>query len=152
LGATVSGGYSSSANNSYATVGGGWDNIASGWGATVPGGQHNESTGKYSFAAGQQAKANHDGTFVWADARNYEFASTRANEFRVRATNGAYIWSGNAAYGLDVNNTGGGDAIRARVDTSGSLWAGLAAINSGSSPALFANSAGTYSAYFMDNI
>lgn len=89
-GATVGGGDSNTADGDWATIGGGSVNTASGETATVPGGSWNTAQGDYSFAAGYRAKANHDGTFVWADSwTNTDFASQRDNQFRVRAYGGA---------------------------------------------------------------
>ena len=93
---TVGGGESNTAGNgsgtiddaTYATVGGGQNNTASGSHATVPGGGDNTAAGEYSFAAGSQAKANHVGSFVWADATAGDFASTAQNQFNVRARGG----------------------------------------------------------------
>jgi hypothetical protein len=87
--ATVGGGHSNSATAGFATVGGGEGNIAGGTAATVPGGSNNTAQGPASFAAGHRAKANHQGTFVWADSNDFDFASTADNEFSARATGGA---------------------------------------------------------------
>lgn len=85
--ATVAGGYHNAASQ-YATVGGGHSNVASGQYATVPGGLLNSAGGYTSFAAGRRAKANHDGSFVWGDSTDADIASTAANQFLARATNG----------------------------------------------------------------
>ncbi len=69
-------------------VGGGRDNIASGSESFVGGGRDNTANGLLSFAAGRRAKANHTGTFVWADSTNADFASTGQDQFIVRATGG----------------------------------------------------------------
>jgi hypothetical protein len=53
--------------------------------ATVPGGFENIAAGRFSLAAGRQAKALHEGSFVWADNENADFASTSTNQFLVRA-------------------------------------------------------------------
>jgi hypothetical protein len=58
----------------------------------VPGGFQNSAQGNYSLAAGRQAKADHQGAFVWADASNADLASTGSNQFIVRASGG--IWLG----------------------------------------------------------
>jgi hypothetical protein len=83
-------------------IGGGISNVVqtAGQYAMIPGGVANIAGGFASFAAGHAARANQDGTFVWAD--NYTdnnkahppFASARANEFAVRATGGARFVSG----------------------------------------------------------
>ena len=73
--------------------------------ATIPGGRNNRAAGDYSFAAGRQAKADHDGAFVWADSQAANFTSTRANEFRVRANGGMVFNAGSA----DIEFTTTGD-------------------------------------------
>jgi hypothetical protein len=70
------------------TIGGGYDNANNGNYATVPGGKGNVANGTYSFAAGQQAQALHEGAFVWADSENAPFASTANDQFSVRAQGG----------------------------------------------------------------
>ncbi|MCK4660110.1 MAG: hypothetical protein KAV82_11365 [Phycisphaerae bacterium] len=88
---TIAGGNGNSAGAEYATVGGGAGNYARGYYATVPGGFLNYADGHYSLAAGRQAKANHDGTFVWADATEEDFSSTAADQFLIRANGGVGI-------------------------------------------------------------
>jgi hypothetical protein len=106
--ATVGGGVSNTASDYYATIGGGHHNTASGNSATVPGGANNAAAGDHSFAAGFRAKANHNGTFVWADSTATDFASTADDQFLVRANGGA-VFTGTLVYGplLDVTNLGG---------------------------------------------
>ena len=94
-GATVGGGDSNIADGGRATVGGGSVNTASGWAATVPGGYGNTAQGNNSFAAGNRAKAYHNGAFVWADSwTNTDFESQQAHQFRVRAWGGAQFNDG----------------------------------------------------------
>jgi trimeric autotransporter adhesin len=90
--ATVGGGNGNTTSGDSATVGGGWGNTASGQYATVPGGIDNVAQGDYSFAAGRQARATHDGAFVWGGSNPFNVASPAANTFNVRATGG--IWLG----------------------------------------------------------
>ena len=90
--ATVAGGIANTAGNEHATVGGGISNTASGKRATVPGGQENTAAGDYSFAAGRQAKADHDGAFVWGDSTDAEIHSSNDDQFIVRANGG--LWFG----------------------------------------------------------
>ena len=89
--ATVGGGNLNTSSGDTATVGGGFNNISSGGYATVPGGYGNAATGYLSFAAGQLAKANHTGTFVWGDSQNFNFASTTNDQFLIRAAGGVGI-------------------------------------------------------------
>src|SRR5207253_4835156 len=86
---TVAGGAANTASVAGASVAGGEENIASGGEATVPGGSSNTAAGSTSLAAGNRAKANHQGAFVWADSKNFDFASTAQDEFSVRSTGGA---------------------------------------------------------------
>ncbi|HTY86700.1 MAG TPA: hypothetical protein VMB80_04485, partial [Candidatus Acidoferrum sp.] len=107
---TVAGGQQNTANFEFATVGGGWLNTASGNSATVGGGQQNTASGDwavvsggfqntasgaYSFAAGYQAQALHDGTFVWADLLFTPFTSTAPDQFLIRASGGVGINTNN---------------------------------------------------------
>lgn len=107
--ATVGGGDANTASNNYATVAGGTDNVASahsasiggglentvsGLWATVPGGRGNAANGSRSFAAGHQAIADHDGTFVWGDSTFSEIYSGGEDQFIVRANGG--LWLGRA--------------------------------------------------------
>jgi hypothetical protein len=104
--ATVGGGVNNTASGDTSTVGGGNANIASGLYATSPGGFANTAAGNSSFAAGTHARANHDGTFVWADSLTVDFASTAANQFLIRATGGVGIGTSNPATALHVTDTG----------------------------------------------
>jgi hypothetical protein len=71
----VCGGYSNTASGDYATVGGGRDNTAS---------------GQASFAAGNNARALHDFSFVWSSYPNPS-PSFASNMFFVNAPNGLGI-------------------------------------------------------------
>ena len=97
---TIGGGVSNSVEGFHDTVGGGIGNIASGTAATVPGGLGNRASGSASFAAGRNADAQHDGSFVWADASaaaGETLASSAAHQFNVRASGGTRIFSDTAA-------------------------------------------------------
>ncbi len=74
----------------YATVGGGIDNAARGIFSVVPGGSSNVAAGNSSFAAGHGAiiHPEHSGAFLYADSKDADFHSERADEFAVRATGG----------------------------------------------------------------
>jgi len=103
----------------FSTIGGGRINRigAGAIYATVPGGYLNEANADYSFAAGRQAKAQHTGSFVWADSVGADFASTGINQFLIRAAGGVGINVVNPeaplhVYGAaDATLTGGGIAI-----------------------------------------
>ena len=94
--ATVGGGESNTAAGHSAAIGGGMNNTVSGTAAMIPGGDRNVAQGDYSFAAGQQAQAEHSGSFVWADASGVPFTSTGANQFDARATGGVNLVVGAA--------------------------------------------------------
>ena len=103
--ATIAGGTSNNigTNADHSAIGGGSNNtIASnGWYATIPGGWGNFAT-NYAFAAGLRAKANHTGAFVWADSTDADFASTRLNQFNLRATGGVRVDTGSGP-GISLN-------------------------------------------------
>ena len=103
--ATVGGGINNTASSQAATVGGGWNNTASGNAATVPGGASNVASGAYSFAAGAQAQATHDGSFVWSSTD--PTSSWGDNTFTVRAHGGARFYSATGT-GTGVQLASGG--------------------------------------------
>lgn len=98
----IGGGNSNTADADNATVGGGAENSATNSYSTVPGGYKNTAAGHYSFAAGNRAKANHHGAFVWADQTNADFASTGVDQFLIRASGGVGIGTTSPDYKLDV--------------------------------------------------
>ncbi len=92
--ATVAGGLANIASGSSSTVGGGTLNTASGTQSTVPGGFINTAQGIFSLAAGQRARALHQGSFVWSDSTTVDpsfFSSTANNQFLINATGGVGI-------------------------------------------------------------
>jgi hypothetical protein len=89
----VGGGIKNNAAGNLAVVGGGRENAASGIAATVPGGYLNAAEARFSFAAGQRAKARHEGAFVWADSTGADVASTARDQFVVRASGGTTFYS-----------------------------------------------------------
>ncbi len=103
--AAIGGGKANSASGENSTVSGGESNLASGSFATVPGGYGNTAGGYESFAAGNKAKANHQGAFVWADSTHADFASTASDQFLIRATGGVGINTNAPGAALDVNGT-----------------------------------------------
>lgn len=131
--ATVSGGGANRAGGAFAAIGGGYGSRADGLSATVPGGSGNTAQGDYSFAAGRQAKAKHDGAFVWADwadSAGAPFESTAANQFLVRAGGGVGInTNGPAADTLTV----GGDGLKVAANGTAfkRVQAGTATVGSG---------------------
>ena len=86
--ATIGGGHLNQTSFESPVVSGGEANTASGNFATVPGGRSNTASGAYSFAAGHRAKATTQGSFIWADSREFDFQPSVGNFFGVRATGG----------------------------------------------------------------
>lgn len=118
LNSVISGGAQNTASGVQAAVVGGFNNLASGQSATIGGGANNVAAGQHSFAAGNRAKANHNGVFVWADNSGADFASTAQNQFLVRATAGVGIGSNDPRGALHIL-------------TAGAPPAGLSANNNG---------------------
>ena len=89
--------------------------------AVIPGGVNNIASGNFSFAAGSQAEAIHQGAFVWGDTffdgnggtypDRGPFASIRENEFAVRARGGVRFVTGGAGLMLDGPITGKGVSL-----------------------------------------
>jgi hypothetical protein len=128
--ATVGGGDSNTASGISASIGGGVENTAKGFNATVPGGRNNVAEGRTSFAAGHRAKANHDGTFVWADHTDTDFASTAAKQFLIRAGGGVGIGTNSPSEQLTVagtveSTTGGFKFPDGTVQTSAGAGGGV---------------------------
>jgi hypothetical protein len=125
--ATVGGGENNIASGSVATIGGGSFNSASGVYATIPGGGYNIASGDDSFAAGRRAQANHDGAFVWGDSTDADIASTKDDQFVIRASNGVSLSvnAGNTT-AIDVGERYRDNAIVAWAKIQGGAVAGTA--------------------------
>ena len=104
---TIAGGSFNTSGGAYATVGGGQNNLSAGNSATVPGGSLNNAVGDYSFAAGQRAKANNQGSFVWSDSQFADFASTANDQVSFRCLGGVRFTSGSGAANQTVSWTPG---------------------------------------------
>lgn len=105
--ATVSGGYRNEAGRQGATVGGGERNRAWGQLATVPGGKGNWAMGATSFAAGYNAVAAFDGSFVWADHSVEEaFTNTAEHQFLIRSSGGVGINTTTSPAALSIGTDG----------------------------------------------
>jgi len=104
--ATVAWGQNNDAVGAFSFIGGGMINLAQAdwssiwWGIqntanwkywTIPWGYRNNADGITSFAAGNRAKAMHNGTFVRSDTMNDDFTSTKNNQFLIRSFNGVGI-------------------------------------------------------------
>lgn len=85
---TVGGGHFNTAQGEGSTIVGGDSNATVGQYATVGGGRSNTAFGDYSLAAGRQAKASAQGSFVWADSQAVDLLGTTTNQFLVRAQGG----------------------------------------------------------------
>jgi hypothetical protein len=121
-GMTIGGGSYNSVGDSGGTVGGGAFNHANGYNSTVPGGVGNVAGGQNTFAAGTDAQAVHDGSFVLTDLQFSNFYSTTTNQLSARFTGGVRFVTAGAGMTLDgapVLTTG----------LNGSLGAGLLAGN-----------------------
>ena len=103
--ATVSGGAFNVAGGGQAAVGGGNDNLASGQNATIPGGFYNDALGDNSFAAGQNAVANDNDSFVWGDGTRIAY-SQGANSFAVLATGGVFFYTTTNGTDVVLDKTG----------------------------------------------
>jgi hypothetical protein len=108
---TIAGGENNfiGAKGVWGAIGGGFQNTNTGPFSTVPGGRDNRAQGNTSLAAGNRAKANHNGTFVWADSQFADFASTTTDQFLIRAANGVGIGTTNPAARLTIGGFGAFD-------------------------------------------
>ncbi len=91
LSSVVSGGILNQAVANGTAVGGGIQNIANGYCSVVPGGQSSTAYGQHSFAAGNRAKALHDGAFVWGDSLLVAKPSQGDDTFNIWASGGTYF-------------------------------------------------------------
>lgn len=125
---TVGGGGGNNAYGLASTVAGGYENLAAGNFASVPGGWSNAALGDYSLAAGNHAKAGHNGAFVWADANDSVFDSTIDNQFSVRASGGARYETAGAGLKVDGAFAATGaeklSLVRGVVNADGSIGQG----------------------------
>jgi hypothetical protein len=115
----VGGGYGNTSSGDEATVAGGFQNTSSGLAATVAGGAQNMAAGARSFAAGSQAKALHDGSFVWGDLTGADFSSTAPNQFLIRASAGVGIGTASPSKALDVRDGTGASGNGGSIHVGG---------------------------------
>jgi len=167
--AVIVGGSGQSAGADYAFIGageanwvlgshgvctGGQNNTTSGNWAVCPGGSANSAGGAYSFAAGRRAKVRSssqtgdadgdEGTFVWADSTNADFASTGPNQFLIRAAGGVGIGVNAplAAFHLRDGSSGTTSIGSSRVavfERSGSAFINVLTPTASESGVLFGN-------------
>lgn len=106
-GSTVGGGVNNAIAGFFSYVGGGSANVISGHHSMIPGGSLNAISGSFAFAAGNQAYADHNGSFVWADNLNAQFHSETENQFSVRARGGVRFVTDGAGLTVDGVQVGG---------------------------------------------
>jgi hypothetical protein len=99
--ATIGGGAANTNSGNNATIGGGQGNAISGTYATIPGGCQNVAVGFASFAAGQNATANDNNSFLWSDGSR-PGVSQGTNSFSVLATGGVWFFTGVYPAGLKL--------------------------------------------------
>jgi len=103
---TIAGGIRNTASGGDSTISGGYGNQAAALYSMVPGGNSNVAAGRASFAAGNRAYANNDGSFVWADNHDATFASTAADQFCIRAYGGMMLEMGRSAFVFTSSTAG----------------------------------------------
>jgi len=104
-------------NALYASIGGGANNQVTGSWSTIPGGRDNAAAAAFTFAAGRRARANHEGSFVWADSTDADFASSGVRQLLIRATGGVAIGTNDPA----------GAALRVVGDIKANNFVGMGA-------------------------
>lgn len=87
INSTIAGGYGNTVVAEYGSIAGGLFNTTTGPYATVPGGYLNVAGGAYSMAAGRNANASQDRSFVWNSFPSTAF-SYLSDRFHVLGTNG----------------------------------------------------------------
>jgi Chaperone of endosialidase len=116
-----------SAGGVYGVIGGGELNTNSGNYATIPGGYQNVAAGQTSFAAGNRAKANYAGDFVWGDSQAVDFNATASDQFLVRAQGGIGLNTTSVYTNVTVNGAIGfldSDKPMFLMYQQGNLYAG----------------------------
>jgi len=125
LAAVIVGGLGNTVSADHGFIGGGEANTITSGGqyAAIPGGFRNTAGGYGSLAAGAQAQATNDGSFVWSDASSATFfGSTNNNSFNVRAMGGVQLVTGGAGLTLDGNpvlTTGNALGLTIQLNPSG---------------------------------
>ena len=116
----IVGGYFNDQNGNYSAIGGGANNsiYTNVNYCTIPGGCSNVVAASYGLAAGNRAKANHQGSFVWADSSMFDYASANPNTFNVRCVGGAQFVSG-------INGGNGATTAGVQLAPGGNSWSGL---------------------------
>jgi hypothetical protein len=119
----IAGGYDNNIDgvSPDAAIGGGIGNLAGGIGSTVPGGSECVAGNTLTFAAGNRAKADHVGAFVLSDSSPFDFNSSVADQFNIRAVGGTRIVSGIDGFGAIASGV--------EVASGGGSWTSLSDVN-----------------------
>lgn len=96
----------------YSFIGGGAFNTASGASSTVDGGTNNTASGDSSWAAGANAVANNDGSFVWSDDSGTATTSFVKNQFMARASGGVVFLTDTGPSPTSYSSGSSGVALR----------------------------------------
>lgn len=126
---SIGGGFFNTASGAVSVIAGGQTNTASGEGAAVPGGFSNSATGAHSFAAGRNAQALHNNSFVWS-GQTAAFASTGAGQFIARAPGGIGFNANTIPASTDV-------VLGSRGNSSTDVWVKSGTGNTGFNFAVF---------------
>jgi hypothetical protein len=111
----VSGGYNNTIQDPMGfnnVIAGGENNHIIGYANAIPGGENNSIQANKSLAAGSNASALHDGSFVFSDSTTTNtFSSVQANSINFRAQGGLRLVDGNESIGkiltcTDTEGTG----------------------------------------------
>jgi hypothetical protein len=108
-------------NSDHAVISGGASNKVSGFFGAIPGGDQNVA-GTNALAAGHRAKANHTGSFVWADSQDADFATTATNQFLIRASGGVGIGTSSPNRPLSINASTNGDWLSLMDNVGVTRW------------------------------
>lgn len=128
--ATIAGGEFNSIlpNATNASIGGGISNQVGGLNSTVPGGSNNLAGGLNSFAAGTDAQATNDGSFVLTDGEPTNFYSTTSNQLSARFSGGVRFVTGGAGMTVDgqsvVSGSNGTGLTNVNASTLGGVPSG----------------------------
>ncbi len=107
--------------NGYASVALGYLNEADG-DFSVALGFDSHATTNNAFALGTYARANHVGSFVWADSQFADFVSSASNQFLIRAAGGVGIGTANPSRELEVQHAGDVEIGLKSTDFNAHLW------------------------------
>lgn len=118
--AVGSGGLTNDATGTFSAISGGLENDATGHASTVPGGSNNVAVGRYSVAAGREARASHDGAFVFGNSSGTEVESETEDEIRFQGGGGFVIEALSSGDGAPL--TYDSDTGELRVDHSSARY------------------------------